>query len=179
MVALPRAVLPPLEQVWCTYCWAERRSAAEDVRDGEDDVVETDRRQHLVMVVEDDPAIRSLLALTLEAENYRVETTEDGQEALSKLERIQPDILFLDLMLPGIDGFQVIEALRANPVTCDLRIIAISAKFGLLSAMVHDVQAYLPKPFDTDLMLTILDEVLRLEVDSVGRFRTSVVASRP
>jgi CheY-like chemotaxis protein len=126
------------------------------------------------MVVEDDPAIRSLLVMTLEAENYRVETAEDGEDALRKLERLQPDVLLLDLMLPKIDGWEVIEALRADPHTRDLRIIAISAKFGLLSAMGHDVQAYLPKPFDTDVMLAILDEVLRVELGSVDRSSTSV-----
>jgi CheY-like chemotaxis protein len=114
------------------------------------------------MVVEDDPAIRSLLSMTLEAEDYRVETAEDGQEALSKLERLRPDVLLLDLMLPRVDGWEVIEALRANPLTRDLRIIAISAKFGLLSAMDYGVQAYLPKPFDTEVMLTILEEVLHV-----------------
>ncbi len=121
------------------------------------------QRQHLVMVVEDDPAIRSLLCMTLEAEGYGVEIAEDGREALSKLERLRPDVLLLDLMLPRMDGWEVIEALRADPTTCDLRIIAMSAKFGLSSAMALGVQAYLPKPFDTDVLLTIIDEVLRFE----------------
>ena len=134
----------------------------------------TAQRQPLVMVVEDDPAIRSLLSLMLEAEDYRVETAEDGQVALSKLERLRPDVLLLDLMLPKIDGREVIEALRANPLMCDLPIIAISARFGLLSAMDHGVQAYLPKPFDTEIMLAILDEVLRLEASPAARSSTSV-----
>ena len=125
-------------------------------------MVQTAQHQKMVLVVEDDPAIRSLLSLTLEAENYRVETAEDGQEALSKLERLRPDVLLLDLMLPRMDGWEVIAALRADRTTRDLPIIAISARVGLLSAMDHNVQAYLPKPFDTEVMLTILEEVLHL-----------------
>jgi CheY-like chemotaxis protein len=138
-------------------------SGAEDSSDWGNDVVSTAQHQKLVMVVEDDPAIRSLLSMTLEAENYRVEVAEDGHEALSKLEWMRPDVLLLDLMLPKLDGWEVIEALRANSRTRGLPIIAISAKYGLLSAMDHGVQGYLPKPFDTEVMLTIIDEVLRFE----------------
>jgi len=137
-------------------------------------VVATAQRQQLVMVVEDDPAIRAVLSMTLEAENYRVETAEDGQAALGKLERLRPDVLILDLMLPRIDGWEVIEALRARPLTRDIPIIAISARFGLLTAMEQGVQAYLPKPFDIEVMLAILDEVLRLEAGSSRESSTAV-----
>jgi CheY-like chemotaxis protein len=114
-----------------------------------------------VLVVEDEPAVRALLSMALEAESYQVETAEDGEEALAKVQVQKPDVILLDLFLPKMDGSEVIEALRADPTTRDVKIISMSAVYGLLSAMKHPVQGYVPKPFDTDVLLSILEEVLR------------------
>jgi CheY-like chemotaxis protein len=73
--------------------------------------------QKTVMVVEDEPAIRSLLSITLEGENYHVETAADGQEALEKVEQMHPDAILLDLMLPKIDGWALIDALNGRSET--------------------------------------------------------------
>jgi CheY-like chemotaxis protein len=120
-----------------------------------------------VLVVEDEPAVRALLSMALEAESYQVETAEDGEEALAKVQLQQPDLILLDMALPRMDGPAVIEALRADPNTRDVKIVSMSAVYGLLSAMKHPVQGYVPKPFDTDVLLNILEEVLRQEPFSV------------
>jgi CheY-like chemotaxis protein len=116
-----------------------------------------------ILVVEDEPEVRALLSMILRCAGYEVDTAPDGSDALHQLRYTKPDLLLLDLMLPRMDGSEVIEAIRANPATRDLRIVAISARYGLLSALAYDVQAYVPKPFDTEVFLDIVDQVLRQE----------------
>jgi two-component system OmpR family response regulator len=122
------------------------------------------RRPNRILVVEDEPEVRALLSMTLELAGYEVDAAPDGHDALLQLQHSKPDLILLDLMLPGMDGWQVIDAIRSTPSTRDLRIVAISARFGLLSAFARDVQAFVPKPFDTEVFLDILDEVLRQEM---------------
>jgi CheY-like chemotaxis protein len=124
-------------------------------------------RARRVLVVEDEPAVRSLLAMVLEAESYDVETAGDGYEALGKLPFIDPDVILLDLALPGLDGTELIHALRADPATCDVPIVCMSARYGLLTAMDFGVQGFVPKPFDTAVLLDILANVLREPAPSV------------
>ena len=121
------------------------------------------RRPKKILVVEDEPEVRALLSMTLELAGYAADMAPDGHDALLQLQHTKPDLVLLDLMLPGMDGSQVIEAIRSTPSTRDLRIVAISARYGLLSAFAYDVQAFVPKPFDTEVFLDILDEVLRQE----------------
>jgi len=112
-------------------------------------------------VVDDEADIRLLTALTLDEAGYHVDTAADGAEALLVLEVLRPDLLLLDLVMPEMDGWDVIQAVRANPRTRDLPIVAMSAKFGLMRTTDHGIQAYLPKPCDPMAMLSVIDEVLR------------------
>jgi CheY-like chemotaxis protein len=114
-----------------------------------------------VMVVEDEPAIRGLLSMTLESENYRVETAGDGREALTKVGRHSPDLILLDLMLPNMDGWEVIEALHEESDTKRIPIIAVSAGRRIADVGERGVQAFLSKPFDVDTLLKVLEEVLQ------------------
>jgi len=117
--------------------------------------------QKTVMVVEDEPAIRGLLSMTLECENYHVETAGDGQEALDMVERVHPDAILLDLMLPTMDGWELINALSARSATDGIPIIAVSASQRHLNVGEQGVQAFLSKPFDVDTLLVVLEEVLQ------------------
>jgi CheY-like chemotaxis protein len=114
-----------------------------------------------VMVVEDEPCIRGLLSMTLECENYRVETASDGLEALTKLERQAPDVILLDLMLPKMDGWTLIDELSENAATDKIPIIAVSAGTRYTDVGERGVQAFLSKPFDVETLLVVLEEVLR------------------
>lgn len=117
--------------------------------------------QKTVMVVEDEPAIRSLLSITLEGENYHVETAADGQEALEKVEQLHPDAILLDLLLPTIDGWALIDALNGRSETGSIPIIAVSATQRFLNVGEQGVHAFLSKPFDVDTLLVVLEEVLQ------------------
>jgi chemosensory pili system protein ChpA (sensor histidine kinase/response regulator) len=117
--------------------------------------------QKTVMVVEDEPAIRGLLSMTLESENYEVETAGDGREALSKLEQRAPDVILLDLMLPNMDGWTLIDVLGDDSATDGIPIIVVSAGQPYLGVGEGGVQAFLSKPFDVDTLLKVLEEVLQ------------------
>ncbi len=83
-----------------------------------------------ILVVEDDPAALRLVSYTLEAEGYEVITAVNGVEALRKADQEAPDLVVLDIMLPGIDGFEVCHRLRSDPESPQARmpILMLTAK---------------------------------------------------
>ena len=117
--------------------------------------------QKTIMIIEDEPAIRGLLSMTLECENYHVETAGDGREALDKVERVQPDAILLDLVLPNMDGWAFVNALSERSETDGIPIIAVSASQRYLNVGERGVHAFLSKPFDVDTLLVVLEGVLQ------------------
>ena len=108
-----------------------------------------------ILVVDDDPHVRAMLRLALELEGYEVDEAPDGYRALRRLERTRPDLLLLDLMLPGLDGFGVVRALRERGLHGEIPVILMSAS-GLTEQAVAGAgaAAYLSKPFDVRRLLT-------------------------
>jgi CheY-like chemotaxis protein len=98
-----------------------------------------------VLVVDDDPAIREVVADILEMENYVVDLAKDGRAALERLREHRPDVVLLDLMMPVMDGWQFLEA-----EDCDgLAIIVMSAAANAATLRGNpNVRGFLPKPFD-------------------------------
>src|SRR5688500_4309477 len=82
-------------------------------------------RRARLLVVEDDARLRRALELLL-ADHWDVEVANDGRQALERMERITPDLVLTDLLLPGIDGFELTRALRAEPRTRAVPIVVIS-----------------------------------------------------
>jgi CheY-like chemotaxis protein len=89
---------------------------------------QTDRTHIHVLVVDDDPHVADMLHQILPATEFVLNSAEDGVAGLEAIALQRPDVLLLDIMMPRLDGFGVIEQLRANPITQDLPIIVISAK---------------------------------------------------
>lgn len=79
-----------------------------------------------VLLVEDDPAVLDMYRLKLELDGYRVNTAPDGEEGLKRATESLPDIIFLDIRLPKMDGFEVLRRLRAQPSTRDIPVIILS-----------------------------------------------------
>lgn len=79
-----------------------------------------------VLLVEDDPTIAQMYKLKLELDGYRVDVATDGEIALDMARRTMPDIVFLDIRLPKLDGLGVLEALRADPATEPLPVVILS-----------------------------------------------------
>lgn len=117
-----------------------------------------------ILVVEDERLIVGLLKETLEAEGYRVATALNGRDALQFALRETPHLIILDIMLPGIDGYEVIRQLRSHPKTMHVPIVILSALGRVADrtrAYDSDVDGYITKPFDTDELLAHMRRLLR------------------
>ncbi len=83
-----------------------------------------------ILVVEDDPNALRLLQVALEIEGYEVSTASSGADALRKVGEKKPALVVLDIMLPGIDGYQVCRYLRKNPDTATIPVLMLTARTG-------------------------------------------------
>ena len=88
--------------------------------------VQPDPEEVTVLFVEDDPAVAQMYRLKLELDGYVVDVAADGLAAIEKAKAIQPDIIFLDIRLPRLDGLGVLEALRADPSTAGIPVVVLS-----------------------------------------------------
>jgi two-component system, OmpR family, response regulator MprA len=112
-----------------------------------------------VLVVDDEPQIAWVLRFSLEAEGYEVDTARDGVEAMEKVERDRPGLMVLDVMMPRMDGWAVLEALRGLPVEDRPRVVMVTALGSLRDrarAAELGADAYVSKPFDIDEILSVL-----------------------
>jgi CheY-like chemotaxis protein len=80
------------------------------------------------LIVDDDPALRDVLSSLLAEDGWKVATAADGEAALTAIQRSKPTAMVLDLMMPRVDGFEVLRSLRTSPTTCDLPVIVVTAK---------------------------------------------------
>jgi DNA-binding response OmpR family regulator len=87
----------------------------------------------LILVVDDDPHSRDILRTYLEARGYAVVTARDGREALSLVDRIRPALVLLDVMMPGIDGWEVARRMREHPDFGAARILMLTARTDRLT----------------------------------------------
>jgi DNA-binding response OmpR family regulator len=117
-------------------------------------------RKKTILVVEDEPHCRVFLAMVLEDEGYHVETATDGCEALRKARDLSPDAILLDLMLPVLDGAGFLHEYRTDPEVTGVPVVAMSAGVARARADTLGAQAMLCKPFDYDVLLTTLANVL-------------------
>ncbi|GGV78072.1 response regulator transcription factor [Streptomyces griseoloalbus] len=117
---------------------------------------------HTVLLAEDDRAIRNALERALTLEGYRVTAVADGVEALAQAHRSRPDVLVLDVMMPGIDGLQVCRVLRAEgdrtPVLMLTALVETADRIAGLDAGADD---YVVKPFDVEEVFARLRALLR------------------
>ncbi|MBR0377278.1 MAG: response regulator transcription factor [Lachnospiraceae bacterium] len=114
-----------------------------------------------ILIVDDDNNIAELISLYLEKEMFETKIAEDGEEALELFESFQPNLILLDLMLPGKDGYQVCREVRAKK---DTPIIMLSAKgetFDKVLGLELGADDYIIKPFDSKEMVARVKAVLR------------------
>lgn len=117
-----------------------------------------------ILVIEDEPDIRKLVRYNLSQERYDVLEAEDGEQALKLLQRKRPDLIILDLMLPGMSGLEICKLLRESRDTAQLPILMLTAKAGEADKVVGlEVGAddYLPKPFSPREMVARVRAILR------------------
>jgi CheY-like chemotaxis protein len=123
---------------------------------------EAARGRH-ILVVDDEAIIRDTLGELLEIDGYVVETARDGLDALQHLRQHRPGILVLDLMLPVLDGWDVLRTCRADPTLADLPVIVMSARPDVAESVRElGVQACLTKPFEFDELLEAVEEMWKV-----------------
>src|SRR5262245_49791392 len=138
-----------------------------------------------ILVVDDEPDLLELVKHHLQREHYEVTTALDGEVALAQARRNPPDLVVLDLMLPGIDGLEVCRRLRADPRTMHVPIVMLTAKGEETDAVIGLSQGaddYVRKPFGSKELLARIAARLRisrdespLEMQKVSRFGDLVI----
>ena len=115
-----------------------------------------------MLVVDDEAVIRQLIVINLELEGFEVHEAVDGLDALGKARELDPDVVTLDVMMPGLDGITTARRLRSDPLTSRARIVLISARTrpaDLEQGVDAGADEYVIKPFDPD---DVVDAVRRL-----------------
>ncbi len=123
-----------------------------------------------LLVVDDDPAMRESLEELLRNQGYRVLTAPDGEEGLRVVHDESPDLVILDVAMPGLDGFHVATLLKKDPTLKQIPIVLYSGSVGesfALRAYEIQVDYFLPKTMNVRSILTAIREVL--ETASAGR----------
>lgn len=117
-----------------------------------------------ILVVEDEPDILELLRHVLEKDGHMVRTAETGEEALQKLRMATPQLLLLDLMLPGMDGLELCRRVRQNPDTRELPVIMLTARGeenDVVAGLNLGADDYITKPFSPRVLMARLQAVIR------------------
>lgn len=112
-----------------------------------------------VLVVDDEPQVVWMLRFSLEAEGYRTLEARDGRAALEEIRRHRPDLVLLDVMMPVMDGWSVLEELRALPESERPRVVVVSARASLrdrAKAAELGADAFVAKPFNVEDLLDVL-----------------------
>jgi two-component system alkaline phosphatase synthesis response regulator PhoP len=117
-----------------------------------------------ITLIEDEEDIRHLILYNLQKDGYDADGFESGEEGLTEIRKKHPDLVLLDLMLPGIDGMEVCRRLKQNPDTRDIPVIIISAKgdeSDIVAGLELGADDYLAKPFSPKILLARIRTVLR------------------
>jgi len=114
-----------------------------------------------VLIVEDDPSLREVIRLGLEGEDYRVATAEDGPSALIAFASSPPDLVLLDVMLPGLDGFAVCRELRKISLVPIVMLTARASTSDVVEGLEAGADDYVTKPFEFPELIARLRSVLR------------------
>ncbi len=117
-----------------------------------------------ILVVDDDPDLTKLVKTILEAENYAVYAAESGEEALGEMPKVRPDLVILDIILPGMDGYAMCKILKTDDHTSLIPVIILSIKCGVkdrIAGLNIGADDYITKPFDPDELTARVEAVLR------------------
>src|ERR1700712_4780428 len=116
-----------------------------------------------VLVCDDEPVLRMLVRATLDRGNYTVVEACDGDEAIARTRSDHPDLILLDMMMPGRSGSDVLRELRADPATADTPVIMLTARAQASDREAMNVAGanhYLTKPFSPVGLASLVEEVL-------------------
>ncbi len=116
-----------------------------------------------ILIVDDEPNIVVPLQFLMEKNGYQTLVAQSGEEALEAVSKYSPDIVLLDIMLPGIDGFEVCEIVKLNPEWKHIKIIFLTAKgrdVDIAKGMVLGADEYIAKPFSNKQIVESVKKLL-------------------
>jgi len=121
------------------------------------------------LIVEDEPEANKLLAMLVRLRGYSTESAYSGSEALEKVRNRVPDVVFLDLMLPDLDGYDVCRALKSSGTTSQVPVVIVTARIAAenrIESFRAGADDYVPKPYTPDQIFEALDQsnAIRLEM---------------
>jgi len=124
-----------------------------------------------ILIVDDEPGVVVPLQFLMEQQGYSVMTAQRGEDALDLIYQYKPDLVLLDIMLPGIDGYEVCEIVRLNPNYRDVKIIFLTAKrseIEFAKGMALGADAYITKPFSNTELVGKVKELLENTYEQAG-----------
>ena len=115
-----------------------------------------------ILIVEDHPTMREAMRLVLEGEGFDIDEASDGDQALAAVQDDRPDLVLLDMSIPGASGSEVLAAVKSDPATSEVRVIVVTAtgEEGRAAAMTAGADHYFTKPFSPIALLQAVEEVL-------------------
>jgi CheY-like chemotaxis protein len=115
-----------------------------------------------ILIVEDHPTMREAMRLVLEGEGFDIDEASDGEQALAAVQEERPDLVLLDMSIPGISGPDVLAAVKKDPGNSKVRVIVVTAtgEEGRAAAMASGADHYFTKPFSPIALLQAVEEVL-------------------
>lgn len=134
--------------------------------------------QRKIMIIEDEASIRGFLKINLRRENYTVIETASGEEGLSKIRLEKPDVVLIDVMLPGIDGFQVCDRVRKEfPKIGIIMLTARGQEHDKICGLEYGADDYVVKPFNPIELMLRVKALLRRSNDNKEADNTKIIIS--
>ncbi len=116
-----------------------------------------------ILIVEDDPMLREVLSTMLSAQKYQTDVASDGFEAGIKIMQFKPDLIILDLIMPGMDGFDVCSLIKRDPALSQIKIMVLTgygSDENRERIMEAGADAFLVKPIEKDILLHHVEDLL-------------------
>jgi DNA-binding response OmpR family regulator len=118
-----------------------------------------------ILVIDDDPDIREAVTEVLSLEGHEVVTASEGEQGLVRCRLLRPDLVLLDLMMPGMNGWDFLKALRRDELLGRVPVVVVSA-LGRVPEL--PVSGYLPKPFGLDALIALVRTATRTQGNGAG-----------
>ena len=125
-----------------------------------------------ILIVDDEPNVVVPIQFLMEQQGYKVMTAERGEDALDLIYQYKPDLVLLDIMLPGIDGYEVCEIIRLNPDFRDIKIVFLTAKgreVEIAKGLALGADAYITKPYSNAALVAKVKELLEKTYEKARR----------
>ena len=127
-----------------------------------------------ILAVDDEPNIVRLIQVNLERMGYQVETASNGVQALEKIRASRPDLVVSDVMMPEMDGFELLSTIRRDATLEDLPVIMLTAKAqdrNVMEGYQRGADMYLTKPFNPMELISFVKRILQSSNESDGRYK--------